>query len=428
MAWAIVFIPLTIYVSLLSDDEQHMQQTSFEILCGCLIVFFFFGNITLMILSYLRRRGNSIVMIALEQAKFVPIVSLFFSGLLYHVFVGLFRHMFDMSAEWGATTKEMDNVEFTLSLFFSEVWDTFKRFWFMYICIVLYSLGWALVYLVGPGWMEWNGFAMAPFICMIVSHFFMPILLNPNAMYGLYYGLRKALCCCGTKTATGKDEAKKELQDDDNSITFAWPDEDLESGNIFEFDLLQGETEHTKKSTWSNYVNGGMDGATEHTHKSRTSKSAADAGMRGETEHTRKSSTSKHTNKSRSSKSLAHAGMHGETEHTHKSRSSKSLGHAGMDGKTEHTHKSSTSKHTNKSRTSKSAAHAGMDGETQHTHKSSTSKHTNKSRTSKSAAHAGMDGSVNKTPSISGPLRQRRLSRDFDDDSFDAVWNEDNKP
>jgi hypothetical protein len=337
MAWAIVFIPLTIYVSLLSDDEQHMQQTSFEILCGCLIVFFFFGNITLIILSYLRKRGNSIVLITIEQAKFVPIVSLFFSGLLYHVFVGLFRHMFDMSAEWGATTKEMDNVEFTLSLFFSEVWDTFKRFWFMYLCIVFYSLSWALVYLVGPGWMEWNGFAMAPFICMIVSHAFMPIFLNPNAMYGLYYGLGKILCC-GTKTASAKDEAKKELQDD-NSITF-YSERDLESGNIFEFDLLQGETEHTKKSSWSNYVNRGMDGATEHTNKSRTSKSAA---------------------------------------------------HAGMDGATEHTNKSRTS--------AKSAAHSGMYGETEHTHKSSTSKHTNKSRTSKSAAH-GVDGSVDKIPSF----------------------------
>jgi hypothetical protein len=228
MSWAILFIPLSIYVSLLSDDEQHMQQTSFEILFGCLIVFFFFGNVTVVILAYLRRRGNSIVVISIEQAKFVPVVTLFFAGLMYHIFNGLFRHMFDMSAEWGATTKEMDNVEFTLSLFFSEVWDTFKRFWFMYICIVLFSIFWALVYLLGPGWMEWNGFAMTPFIVMMVSHFFMPILLNPNAMYGLYYGLKKALCC-GTKTTSGKDEAKKELQDDDNSITFT--EEDL-SGSL----------------------------------------------------------------------------------------------------------------------------------------------------------------------------------------------------
>ena len=219
MSWAILFIPLTIYVSRFSDDDQHMQQTSFQILCGCLIVFFFFGNITLIILSYLRGRGNSIVLIIIEQAKFVPLVSLFFSGLLYHVFVGLFRHMFDMSAEWGATTKEMDDVEFTLSLFVSEVWDTFKRFWFMYICCVLSSVAWALLYLVGPDWIVLNGFAMPPFITLIVAHAFMPILLNPIAMFGFHYGLRKFRGCEKVQMTPGVDEVKNELQDDHNSIS-----------------------------------------------------------------------------------------------------------------------------------------------------------------------------------------------------------------
>jgi uncharacterized membrane-anchored protein YitT (DUF2179 family) len=106
LAWAIIFIPMSIYVSLFSNKEQHMQQTSFEVLCGCLLVFFFIRNICLIILSYCRKRGNSMLLIALEQAKFCPIVSLFFARLLYHVFVGLFRHMFDMFAEWGATTKD----------------------------------------------------------------------------------------------------------------------------------------------------------------------------------------------------------------------------------------------------------------------------------------------------------------------------------
>jgi succinate dehydrogenase/fumarate reductase cytochrome b subunit len=266
MSWAILFIPLTIYVSLFSDDDQHMQQTSFQILCGCLIVFFFFGNVTTIILIYLREfgGGQNIVMIALEQARYVPVVTLFFSGLLYHIFNGLFRHMFDLSAEWGATTKEMESVEYTLSLFCSEVWDTIKRFWFMYICIVLYSLSWALVYLFGPEWLNWNGIAMMPFLIMIVAHAVMPILLNPNAMYSLYYGLKTVLCCAPTKSS-GMDQAKKELQGGDNLITF-YPEKDLESANTFEFEL--GETEHTKKSSWSNYVYGGMDGKTEHTNKS----------------------------------------------------------------------------------------------------------------------------------------------------------------
>jgi hypothetical protein len=99
---------------------------------------------------------------------------------------------------------------------------------------------------------------MAPFLAMILSHWFMPILLNPNAMYGLYYGLGKALGC-GTETASVKDENKtelplddtKEIQYDDSSIS--WPDQVLETGNIFELDLesngIRGETDHSKKSS-----------------------------------------------------------------------------------------------------------------------------------------------------------------------------------
>jgi hypothetical protein len=271
MSWAILFVPVSIYVSLFSNEEQHMQQTSFQILCGCLLVFFFFGNITTIILIYLRGRGNSIFLIALQQIKFVPVVTLFFSGLLFHVFNGLARHMFDMAAEWGATTKEMESVEYTLPLFFSEVWDTLKRFWFMYICCVLYSLGWALLYLVGPDYLVWSGWAMIPFVVMIVAHATMPIILNPNAMYGLYYGLKMILCCNSTPTFNStKYDVKKEIENDDNSIT--WTEEDdLESSKVFEFqvqsDGLQGETQHTNKSSTS-----------KHTNKSSTSKPTNQAG------------------------------------------------------------------------------------------------------------------------------------------------------
>jgi hypothetical protein len=79
-----------------------------------------------------------------------------------------------------------------------------------------------------------------------------------------------------------KDENKKEIpledtkniQYDDSSIS--WPDQVLETGNVFELDLesngIRGETDHSKKSS-----------TFKDTKKSRPFKSAAHAGMDGET-------------------------------------------------------------------------------------------------------------------------------------------------
>jgi hypothetical protein len=241
MSWAIFYVPVSLYLSILSDSDDHMQQTSFEILCGCLLVFFFFGNATLLLLSFLRKRKNSLLLIAFEQAKFVPIVSLFFSGLLYHVFMGLVRHLFDMKAEWGATTKELDSIDHTLATFVSEVVDTVKRFWFMYILVVIFCCSLAALFLLGPEWLKWNGIAMSPFICMIFAHVFMPILLNSSAMYSLWFPLKKAFCCLACRKKSGQkdegpviviEETTASQPEDDNSNSSASQAEgDIESNS-----------------------------------------------------------------------------------------------------------------------------------------------------------------------------------------------------
>ena len=192
MTWGVLCVPLSIYVSTLAGVEQHMQLTSFEIFTGCLLIFGFIGNSTTIVLEYLRGRTNSICLEAFTQVKNFPICTLFFSGLLFHICEGMLRYLLDMKAEWGATSKELDDMEYTLQRFPIQVWETIKRFRVMYITLLIFSASLAIYFLCGPPYLSWGGFAMTPFMMMITTHAFMPILLDFTAMYCLWHPLKKA--------------------------------------------------------------------------------------------------------------------------------------------------------------------------------------------------------------------------------------------
>lgn len=215
MTWAVILTPMAMYVSLFSDETKHMQMTSFEILAGCFIIFFMVGSTTTILYCFFLRRDNSLITLSLTQLKHIPIVTIFFSGLLYHIAVGLFRYMFDLSAEWGATSKEMDNVEYTLANFCRELYETIQRYWFMYILCFLFAATLVVLYATpyGPVWLEWDTWAVSPFIVMVMSHALMPILLNANAMYSLFYPLFGWCCCCCCSRSKKDDLEKSSAKD-----------------------------------------------------------------------------------------------------------------------------------------------------------------------------------------------------------------------
>lgn len=193
MTWGMLFVPASLYLSVLSDDRKHMQITAFEVLCGCILSFGVIGTTTTVLLQFVTHR-NSIIMEIFKQILFLPIMSLFFSGILYHIAGGLFRYLLDMKAEWGATSKEMDDMEYTVCNFFVQLSLVIKRFWFMYLLIAVFSASIAVLFLFGPEWLDWNGIAMAPFLVLILTHATMPILLDFGTMHCLWIPLENLFC------------------------------------------------------------------------------------------------------------------------------------------------------------------------------------------------------------------------------------------
>lgn len=161
-----------------------MQKTAFEIFVGIILVFAVIGNILTILTTFLMGRHTNLWYAIYTEAKWIPVVSLFFGGLPYHICCGFTRYMLSMRAEWGATIKDIDAVDHTMSLFFSELFSTIRRYWFMYVLVILYSVTLAGGFMT-MDWLGWSGYAMAPFLCTITMHALMPVLLNPIAVKSL---------------------------------------------------------------------------------------------------------------------------------------------------------------------------------------------------------------------------------------------------
>lgn len=79
---------------------------------------------------------------------------------------------------WGATAKEVENISF-----FEEIPRLLKRFKFTFLfCFSMAAL--MITFAVGVPW-EWkidDFVAVYPLCTVVVSHFFLPVALNPALM------------------------------------------------------------------------------------------------------------------------------------------------------------------------------------------------------------------------------------------------------
>ncbi|KAF2005987.1 hypothetical protein P154DRAFT_606305 [Amniculicola lignicola CBS 123094] len=156
---------------------DHYYVDSFKVYFAIIIVFTVLGNIALAILRY-RISEQGLGYSFWENFKWVPLLVIFLGGISIHVSQALLCHMFGIDMSWGATAKEVENVSF-----FEEIPRVIKRFKFTFLFCFSCTVGMiVLAQFVPQMWRITFFTPIWPTASMVVCHFLLPIVLNPNLM------------------------------------------------------------------------------------------------------------------------------------------------------------------------------------------------------------------------------------------------------
>jgi hypothetical protein len=158
----------------------HLDQyyvDSFKIYFAIVIVFNCLGNVALAWLRY-RLNEQDLLRGLLTNFKWVLLLTIFLGGISVHVSQALLCHMFSIDMSWGATSKEVENTSF-----FEEIPKLLRRF--KYTFLWCFACAGGMIYLATAAPFSWRiGFftAIWPMTTVVVSHFLLPIALNPSLM------------------------------------------------------------------------------------------------------------------------------------------------------------------------------------------------------------------------------------------------------
>jgi hypothetical protein len=156
-------------------DKYYLN--SFQVYLSLLVVFTGLGNVSLAVLRY-RIGEESLFRSLLTNFLWVPLMTVFLGGLSLHVSQALVCHLVGIDMNWGATSKEAEN-----TTFFKEVPKVIKKFGFTFIFCITASVGMVVLATVAPEFWKINQFfAIFPLVTVVVSHFMLPIVLNPSLM------------------------------------------------------------------------------------------------------------------------------------------------------------------------------------------------------------------------------------------------------
>jgi cellulose synthase/poly-beta-1,6-N-acetylglucosamine synthase-like glycosyltransferase len=156
---------------------DHYYLDSFKVYFSIVVVFTALGNVSLAVLRY-RIGEKSLISALIENFTWVPVLVIFLGGVSLHVSQALVSHMFSIDMSWGATSKEVENVTF-----FEEIPRVIKRFKYTFIfCFAISAMMVVLAVAVPPMWRITFFTPIWPLACVAVTHFLLPIVLNPNLM------------------------------------------------------------------------------------------------------------------------------------------------------------------------------------------------------------------------------------------------------
>lgn len=182
-------------VGLYAQNLDKYYVTSWNVWFAVVLVFNGLGNIALAVMRY--RTGEKKFFSALwENFSWVsrasrllehqltrvqiPMFAVFLGGLSLHVSQALLSHMFEFNMQWGATSKEA-----TKSNFFIEVPKVLKRFKFSIAFSLLLTavmVVFSIESIVTWKYVITDFTAILPLSTVVVSHFLLPIALNPALM------------------------------------------------------------------------------------------------------------------------------------------------------------------------------------------------------------------------------------------------------
>lgn len=163
------------------DELASSYLTSWNVFLSLVVVFNGAGPIALAILRY-RTGEKSLLGAIFENYKWMPLMTVFFGGISFHISTALLAHLFYVDMQWGSTSKEKVD-----SNFFQEVPRIFKTFWVMYVFIAL-MVG-AMIYLgvfASPDWAIRDFSAIVPLALNLTFHAIVPFVLNPSLMVFAY--------------------------------------------------------------------------------------------------------------------------------------------------------------------------------------------------------------------------------------------------
>lgn len=156
---------------------DHYYVDSFKVYFSIICVFSAVGNVSLAWLRYRTHEGPLLENLWVNL-KWVLLLVIFLGGISLHISQALLSHMFGVSMNWGATAKEVDSIPF-----FEEIPNVLRRFKGTFLfCVGTAIMMVVLAIFVPPLWQIRYFMPVWPLSTVIISHFVMPIVLNPNLM------------------------------------------------------------------------------------------------------------------------------------------------------------------------------------------------------------------------------------------------------
>jgi hypothetical protein len=161
----------------LNGQLDHYYMNSWRVWVALVVVFSGFGNLSLALLRY-RSENMKLIPQLWVCFRWVPLLFIFLGGISMHVGQAILSHMFSIDMSWGATAKEVTDTSF-----FIEMPIIARRFKFVLIfCILMTALIICGFYVFPFLWRINQLIAIFPLACVVFSHFFLPVLLNPALM------------------------------------------------------------------------------------------------------------------------------------------------------------------------------------------------------------------------------------------------------